>query len=380
MYVIGRAAERIANGLLGQTYFYQPWLDKLGLKMPTTHLEFADVLRAFKTRDPNGNGRADELPFAFGNGEGTYSITQLFSMFGYGYTGFLATQTGALHANVGGKVVFVPETDRYREAIIYLNMLFSEGLLSEEDFAARDTRLLNSKVHSDPVIVGSFHAFDANIVAPANRLNDYVRMDVPLKGPHGDQVWLRAGNVDNMGGSQFVMTHKAKDQVAIMRWLDAHLDPRTSIELFLGPVGTTLVERGGKLEYAPNPQGFSYSEFRYSNAPVHVPLIIAHEDWGTVVDVMDEDVHRISWMNGPLKPFLTQRLIYGYPTAEESRFVLAQGKDISDYLKPIEAKWLIQGGIEQEWNAVQARLKAMGSEEYTRIMQAQVDRFAQFSK
>ncbi|MCL2833188.1 MAG: extracellular solute-binding protein [Treponema sp.] len=380
MYVIARAAEREANTLISQIYFYKPWLDKLGLKMPTTYQEFYDVLKAFKTGDPNGNGKQDEFPFSFGNGEGTYSITQLFSMFGYGYQGFLATGNGGFFVNVNDKAVFVPGTDRYKEAVIWLHQLFAEGLLNEEDFATSDTKLLNSKCHADPVQVGSFVAFDSNIVCPAERLDDYVRLDVPLKGPHGDQIWVSAGNVANMGGTQFVMTNKAKDQPAIMRWLDAHFDPRTSIELFLGPVGTTLYDNNGMLDYIPTPAGLSYSEFRYGNCPVHVPLVIAGDDWGKTVQVMDEDAARLDWMRGPLKPYLTQKFIYGYANADESKWMLAQGKDITDYFRPIEAKWLIQGGIEQEWDSVQARLKAMGVDDYTKIMQSQIDRFAQYSK
>ena len=38
------------------------WLKNLRLEMPTTAEELADVLRAFKTGDPNRNGRADEVP------------------------------------------------------------------------------------------------------------------------------------------------------------------------------------------------------------------------------------------------------------------------------------------------------------------------------
>jgi len=380
MYVIARAAEREANTLQGQMYFYKPWLDKLGLKMPATYQEFYNVLKAFKTMDPNGNGKADELPFAFGNGETTYSITQLFAMFGYGYGGMLANGTGSFYSNVDGKAVFVPGTDRYKEAVTFIHQLFAEGLLSEEDFATQDTKLLNSKCHSDPVTVGSFIAFDSNIVCPADRLNDYVRLDVPMKGPHGDQLWMNGGNVANMGGTQFVMTNKAKNQAAIMRWLNAHFDPRTSIELFLGPVGTTLVDKGGMLDYVPTPAGLSYSEFRYGNCPVHVPLIIAGDDWGKTIQVMDEDAARLDWMRGPLKPYLTQKFIYDYSTADESRWILSQGKDIGDYIRPLEAKWLIQGGIDQDWDAFQARLKAMGVDNYTKIMQAEIDRFAQYSK
>jgi putative aldouronate transport system substrate-binding protein len=43
-------------------WIYQPWLDKLGLDVPQSLEEFEEVLKAFKTGDPNGNGKADEVP------------------------------------------------------------------------------------------------------------------------------------------------------------------------------------------------------------------------------------------------------------------------------------------------------------------------------
>ena len=39
------------------------WLEKLNLQMPKTTDEFKAVLEAFKTKDPNGNGQADENSF-----------------------------------------------------------------------------------------------------------------------------------------------------------------------------------------------------------------------------------------------------------------------------------------------------------------------------
>ena len=38
------------------------WLDKLGLEVPSTLGELEEVLKAFKEKDPNGNGKADEIP------------------------------------------------------------------------------------------------------------------------------------------------------------------------------------------------------------------------------------------------------------------------------------------------------------------------------
>ena len=64
------------------------WLDKLGLKVPTTTAEFLDVMRAFTFRDPDGNGRADTYGFgaflditASAEGFGT-RLDPLFGAFG----------------------------------------------------------------------------------------------------------------------------------------------------------------------------------------------------------------------------------------------------------------------------------------------------------
>ncbi len=52
-------------------YVYKPWLDKLGLKEPTTTEEFYQMLKAFKEKDPNGNGKADEIPLVGGISTGS---------------------------------------------------------------------------------------------------------------------------------------------------------------------------------------------------------------------------------------------------------------------------------------------------------------------
>ncbi|MDO4845020.1 MAG: extracellular solute-binding protein, partial [Oscillospiraceae bacterium] len=47
-----------------QAWINQKWLDKLGLTMPTTLQELRDVLTAFRDKDPNGNGKQDEIPLS----------------------------------------------------------------------------------------------------------------------------------------------------------------------------------------------------------------------------------------------------------------------------------------------------------------------------
>ena len=43
-------------------WFNYDWLEKLGLEEPQTTEELYEVLKAFKTQDPNGNGKANEIP------------------------------------------------------------------------------------------------------------------------------------------------------------------------------------------------------------------------------------------------------------------------------------------------------------------------------
>lgn len=60
----------------------QDWLDKLGLKAPTTMDEFYNVMEAFTKNDPDGNGKNDTYGFV---GHGTPTISSYFiSMFGNG--------------------------------------------------------------------------------------------------------------------------------------------------------------------------------------------------------------------------------------------------------------------------------------------------------
>ncbi|WP_246067577.1 extracellular solute-binding protein [Paenibacillus koleovorans] len=46
------------------TYMRKDWLDKLGLQAPKTVDEYINVLTAFRDKDPNGNGKQDEIPFS----------------------------------------------------------------------------------------------------------------------------------------------------------------------------------------------------------------------------------------------------------------------------------------------------------------------------
>ncbi len=103
----------------------QEWLDKLGLEKPTTLAELHDVLVAFRDRDPNGNGKKDEIPMV-GKADSSYvdvtrAIINAYIYWNHNY-----------HFNVGedGKLWTPYTTDEYRQALCYIKSLVDEGLLS----------------------------------------------------------------------------------------------------------------------------------------------------------------------------------------------------------------------------------------------------------
>jgi putative aldouronate transport system substrate-binding protein len=384
IYSIRGAHNRfyLTGSPVGMMFVYQPWLDKLGLKMPGTYLEFEEMLRAFKTKDPNGNGKADEYPYVFANGwSGNSSIQQFFAMFGYGYQGIRPSGDCFVETREG-KAVFVPGTENFKEAIIWLHKLFAEGLLAEEDYAAMDRNLFSAKNFSDVVVTGSFSAFHKNSAyVPAERYDDYTPITIPPKGPHGDQIYMQNTRLAGVHGG-FIITQKAAPKVpGIMRWLDAHFEPRRSVQMSLGPIGLTLEEKpGGIIGYKPTPTDTNYNQFRYGQCPADsAPFFIPPDAWGKLVEVMEEDLTRVPWANS-LKPYGTQNFITMFPVAEETQFIQTRGKEIDDYVKTTQAKWLMSGGIEREWGDFQARLKAMGVDEYTRVMQNQIDRINRYAK
>ncbi|WP_158299180.1 extracellular solute-binding protein [Paenibacillus antri] len=107
-----------------QTTFWvrQDWLDKLGLKAPTTLDELSAVAKAFVEEDPDGNGKKDTIGIT-GNGfEGT--LGPIFAAFGVAAPGHYMIQNG--------QVVYSTELPATRQAIEYIKGMIGQGLIDPE--------------------------------------------------------------------------------------------------------------------------------------------------------------------------------------------------------------------------------------------------------
>ena len=109
-----------------QMWINQEWLDKLSLDIPTNNEEMVEVLRAFKEKDPNGNGIADEIPL-FGSQIGG-SSSKVIDFIVNTFTYYDSARKWLVDDN--GKISPVFTTEEYREALKFVNELYDEKLLS----------------------------------------------------------------------------------------------------------------------------------------------------------------------------------------------------------------------------------------------------------
>ncbi|MFA5699643.1 MAG: ABC transporter substrate-binding protein [Sphaerochaeta sp.] len=208
---------------MAKMYVYQPFLDALGLPVPTTTDEFYTTLKAIKERDPNRNGRADEIPLA-GSIIGWADQVERFILNSFIYCDLDTNVNANADGNVGfmmvnGRVDTAMNKDAYREGLAYVNKLYKEGLLYSGSFT-QDSSQLTQLVESSAqptvgFVAGGWRGQFATI--GGDRFNNF-RAIAPLKGPKGVQYSVAFFQDPEMGN--LVLSSKTPYADAIMRYFD----------------------------------------------------------------------------------------------------------------------------------------------------------------
>lgn len=201
-------------------WVYEPWLKKLGIKEPETTEEFYQMLKAFKERDPNGNGKADEIPLAaIGTRLNWGVIPFLMSAFTY-YSDFTSSSKNYIQEN--GKVEFVPSKLEFKEGLKFIRKLYTEGLLVK-DFITMDSKQITALGENpDTPVLGAapslwWGSFTIN-EGPSGRFKDYTAI-APLKGPKGLRI-APVGLFPSADASAFNITKDCKYPEVAIRWID----------------------------------------------------------------------------------------------------------------------------------------------------------------
>lgn len=126
MYAFPTVQTTMIDSMDYQVYINQEWLDTLNLEMPTDPESLYNVLVAFRDKDPNGNGEADEVPMLGATTSLSGDIVNwLMNMFLY-----INDQT-YFSVDANGKLVNPYTSDDYRKALQYINRLVENNLMPD---------------------------------------------------------------------------------------------------------------------------------------------------------------------------------------------------------------------------------------------------------
>lgn len=348
-------------------YINKDWLDAVGMEAPTTTEEFREVLRAFKEQDPNGNGQADEIPFSFH--KGTNYCSDLFGAFG------IPDKTSDPRAHIGvkdGKVVWTAAEESYKEAIEYFHSLFEEGLIDQEAFT-QDSSVFNAKVKSEERIVGVLQSWRSTGWALEDGDDSYIAIG-PLAGPDGTRYFPEYQNgITDLGS--FAVTKDAEDVETIMSWVDECYDPLFSVQASLAlKVGVHLKDAGdGTYEYAEPATTENRAKVvpggcdRIYNVSKEAAALLKECPAHLVEKREVDTLYQGSYWPEQYPIFLF--------SAEESNQITSLTTEIVSFTNEKYASWMMNGGIEEEWDSYLTKLNDMGLQELLAVYQEGLDRY-----
>ena len=361
-----------------ETYWWinDAWLKKLGLETPTTIPELTEVLKAFKTGDPNGNGKADEIPFGFMNTSSSAFPETLLSCWG------VSTKFGMYdsYLNVrNGEVRFAPMMDEWKEMIKTYAMWYKEGLLDIECIS-QEGNTWQSKLTAVPPIIGCTFYTEKN---PFTGAPDEYKIITPLSadGKIKPQIHVHPGL--NGGKNEAHITSACEDPAAAMRWLDTFYDKEETIINWYGPVGedgTFTYEDGMYKWNDPKAQGYeSLSEMYYGNTifgPHTKGYLDYKTDFGTLIE-NHPDFHAGAAAYEMYRPYLDYEMWpRPYYAPEDATKIANLQTDIFNLVEENKADWILgRSDVEKDWEQYLKEMETVGIEDYMEIMQKSYDVF-----
>jgi putative aldouronate transport system substrate-binding protein len=344
-------------------FINKTWLDKLGLGIPQTTAELADVLKAFKTRDPNGNGIADEIPW--------YTIWGIPIDFKYELTTPYGAWTDWLVDN--GKAFHVAITDQFRQGLEWVIDLYKAGVFPSEYFTMSSDQFYATGSDTSVQRFGFLLDWVADATIGQNS-KDFVAIPPPA-APDGRRYGVPLN--EGIRPMEFMITTKCKNPEIVARWVDQFYTPDATFQKTFGPFGvTTRKEADGT--YVELPLSETSSMYNSIGGLDARKWIVGSGDcgpgyWPDGLPTRSDDP-KIN-LDPIYVPYLDPRAqpagMVGLST-ELSSELAALDVPIKNYIISTTSEWIARGAI-TNWDGYVAQLKAMGIDRYIALRQMQYD-------
>ena len=353
------------KGLLLRT----DWLDALGLEMPETADDWYNVLKAFATQDPNGNGINDEIAIS--------SFAGL-SEYGYLATAFGLYAPATKYIDVDGTAVNQYEQPGFKDFLMFLNKLYEEGIMDPQ-YSTGDEAKLDAMAAMDILGCSAHYGTKAELWGgtaslaqnPNSASAEYHMVLSPADANGEIKILGRA-----LTGFCYGITRDCENPELAIRWLDYIYGSDEGRDVMLyGLEGLTyeLDENGNKVWtdfVGNNPDGLSVGTAlramgafpaQFTNRTVEFYRLMCGET------VYQEGLILQDYIVPPFPQVMG--------TEDELDRIASLSADIDTYENEMIQKFIMGQESFDNFDSFLETVRAMGGDELTQIYQDQLDRY-----
>lgn len=354
----------VPDGLVAKGWFIrQDWLKALNMQQPKTVDELYQVLKAFKEKDPNKNGKADEIPYFNRVNKGG---AQDLLMFWNSYRGIYADQ---------GKVKYGPYEANYETAVANIAKWYKEGLIDPEIFTrgakAREVLLGDN-------VGGVSHDWFSSTAGYNDTLKDKVPgiLFAPMAPPaSSDGVVREETKRATVSESGWAISTSNKHQVETIQYFDFWFTPEGRRLMNFGIEGVHYNLIDGK------------PKFKDSLLTGSKPVLEALQAEGAQMEVgfHQDFAYEEQWTNKTALAGVKEYNEKKYPIEQFPVLTFTDGekKKLDSIMKSIQTftdekfqKWVLgTEPVAGNFEKFRQQLKAMGLDEVISIQQAAYDRY-----
>ena len=345
-------------------YINKKWLDNLGLDMPDTYKDLEAVLQAFKDQDADGDGDPNnEIPYTY-PGSLNVDARHILSCFGT-----ITSRAGNyMGLDINGNPFFLPIQENYKDAVVWMHGLYEKGLIDSEYFT-QDTAMYSGKLQATGgSMVGLLWGWTADSEAGVNE-SEFVPMPA-VKGPDGNRYVESDPTYLDISNRELVITNNCENPELLLQWADEFYTDIVSLQTYFGSIPDQVSDNGdGTYTLLPPKDGMSYGVTAWS---------YSLRDYGPKYMSDEFEKNVILPPNGGDGKKLAQDINAEYArpnfpvvkyTDEQSQRLAMLLTDISGYVEQQYAHWVVDGGIEDEWDTYLDTLDRMGVKEMLAIQE-----------
>ncbi len=370
-------------------YINQTWLDNLGLQAPATMDELEEVLIAFKEGDANGNGDpSDEIPLDF-NGFPTF----LLACFG---VPMMNESEGYFVED--GQVKNYRVDERYKTFMIWLQKLYSQGLINEEVITQDYSKFQSlARGEGGTAKVGVTLGWETGDRFGTEVADQYVPL--PALKPHADSdeskvFWGYYSDNNSVNPATVALSANCENKDAAVKFIDSFYAVDMGIQVLFGGMNDVdkCISDNGDGTYTvlpPTDPSFDAGTWKWTNSfadysPYYIP-----DDMKDKL-TMGEDMQRVNKEREPLEATLDrmEEVCETYPSKfitysmDENADLAMNQANINNLVDQTYAGWLTDPSrdIEAEWDAYVQSVYDIGLTQNLEIRQAAYDRYLESVK